>query len=37
MVEKTKPHNPYFWAGLLHEQVRKVNDKVGPRQITIEW
>jgi hypothetical protein len=37
MVEKTKPHNPYFWAGLLHEQVRKVNDKSGPRQITIEW
>jgi hypothetical protein len=37
MVEKTSPHNPYFWAGLLHEQVRKVNDKVGPTQITIEW
>jgi len=35
LVEPVKPHNPYFWVGLLHEQVRKVNDKYKPTQITI--
>lgn len=35
LVETVKPHNPYFWVGLLHEQVRKVNDKYKPTLITI--
>lgn len=35
IVETVKPHNPYFWTGLLHEQVRKVNDKYKPTLITI--
>ncbi len=35
MVETVKPHNPHFWVGLLHEQVRKVNDKYKPTLITI--
>lgn len=35
MVETVRPANPYFWVGLLHEQVRKVNDKYKPTLITI--
>ncbi len=28
---------PYFWLGLLHEGVRKVEDKVDPQQINIDY
>ncbi len=35
IVEPVKPHNPHVWTGLLHEQVRKVNDKYKSTLITI--
>lgn len=35
IVSPVKPHNPHFWVGLLHEQVRKVNDKYKPTLITV--
>lgn len=37
IVDKTQFHplTPFFWAGLLHEQVRKVNDRIAPTRITI--
>ncbi len=28
-------YEPYFWFGLLHERVRKINDRHNPTQITI--
>ena len=35
IVSPVRPYNPHFWVGLLHEQVRKVNDKYKPTLITI--
>jgi hypothetical protein len=35
IVSPVRPYNPNFWVGLLHEQVRKVNDKYKPTRITI--
>lgn len=35
IVSQVVPHNPHFWVGLLHEQVRKVNDKYKPTVITV--
>ena len=35
IVSQVRPHNPHFWVGLLHEQVRKVNDKYKPTLITV--
>jgi hypothetical protein len=35
IVGQVRPFNPNFWVGLLHEQVRKVNDKYKPTRITI--
>ncbi len=35
IVEKTPIVSPYFWAGLLHEQVRIVNDRIHATRITI--
>ncbi|MBI1800676.1 MAG: hypothetical protein HY259_09785 [Chloroflexi bacterium] len=35
IVEKTPTVNPFFWVGLLHEQVRLVNDRIQPTRITI--
>jgi hypothetical protein len=35
IVSPVRPYNPNFWVGLLHEQVRKVNDKYKPTKITI--
>jgi len=37
IIEPTRPHNPVFWTGLIHEQVRKVNDKYKPTRVTIAF
>ena len=35
IVDEPSKINPYYWAGLVHEQVRIVNDRQNPTQITI--
>lgn len=35
IVEPTPYYEPYFWFGLVHERVRKINDRHNPTQITI--
>lgn len=35
IVDKPPYYEPHFWLGLLHERVRKVNDRYNPTQITI--
>ena len=35
IIDKPSKVNPYYWAGLVHEQVRIVNDRQNPTQITI--
>ncbi len=37
IVDKPPYYEPYFWLGLLHERVRKVNDRYNPTQITIGY
>ncbi|MEP7199564.1 MAG: hypothetical protein ABI874_07095, partial [Chloroflexota bacterium] len=36
LVDKTQfnPITPFFWVGLLHEQVRIVNDRIAPTRVT---
>ncbi|MCA1554115.1 MAG: hypothetical protein LC737_07035, partial [Chloroflexi bacterium] len=29
------PITPFFWVGMLHEQVRVVNDRIAPTRVTI--
>ncbi|MBC7264345.1 MAG: hypothetical protein H5T64_08285 [Chloroflexi bacterium] len=36
-VDKTPRTAPYFWVGLIHEEVRKVDDRVDPKQVTIDF
>ena len=37
LVDKTQFNllTPFFWTGLLHEQVRIVNDRIAPTRVTI--
>lgn len=35
IIDEPSKVNPYYWAGLVHEQVRIVNDRQHPTQITI--
>jgi hypothetical protein len=37
MVDKAlfNPVSPYFWVGLVHEQVRIVDDRIAPTRVTI--
>ena len=35
ITEEPPKINPYYWAGLVHEQVRIVNDRQNPTEITI--
>ncbi|MFQ6057601.1 MAG: hypothetical protein ACE5MB_01815 [Anaerolineae bacterium] len=37
IVDKPLRRNPYFYVGLFHEDVRKVEGEVAPTQITIEY
>jgi hypothetical protein len=37
IVDEPPKINPYYWAGLVHEQVRIVNDRQNPTEITIEF
>ncbi|MBI3942819.1 MAG: hypothetical protein HY326_07375 [Chloroflexi bacterium] len=37
IVDKPFQITPYFWVGLIHEQVRIVNDHVSPRAISIQF
>jgi hypothetical protein len=36
-VDKPWRRNTYFYVGLFHEDVRKVEGEVDPTQITIEY
>jgi hypothetical protein len=35
IIDEPPKINPYYWAGLVHEQVRIVNDRQNPTEITI--
>ena len=35
ILDEPSKINPYYWAGLIHEQVRIVNDQQNPTQISI--
>lgn len=35
IIDEPPKINPYFWAGLVHEQVRVVNDRQNPTEISI--
>jgi len=37
IVDKPPYYEPHFWLGLLHERVRKVNDRYNPTKITIGY
>jgi len=35
IIDEPPKINPYYWAGLVHEQVRIINDQQNPTEITI--